>query len=137
MKPKYEDQKLKEIFKGLELESPSANFSARVMDRIFEEKAAIEQVKKEPVLGKGFWIIMGLFAGLFAAVFLVSGNAGATEGVFGFLKQVNTTEVSAGYQSFFEKLGTVPLSIAGILLASSFLLFLERFLNSRSHYFSS
>ncbi len=136
MKPIYEDQKLKKILQDLELESPAANFSARVMDRIFEEKGALEQVKAEPVLGKGFWIILSLFAGLFAAVFLVSGHAGATEGVFGFFREVNTTGVSAGYQAFFDKLGAVPLSIAGILLASSFLLFLEKFLNTRSHLFS-
>lgn len=128
MKPQIEDKKLKAFLKNAKLESPAADFSARVMNRVFEEKTALEQVKKEPVLGKGFWVIFALFAGLFVAVLLIPAGGVAPENSIDLLKGVNTEAVTTGYQSFFERLGAVPLSIAGILLASSLLLFLEKFL---------
>lgn len=132
MKPEIEDKKLKELLKYAKLESPANDFSARVMNRIFEEKAALEQVKSEPVLGRGFWIILALFAGLIAIVAFLSASGASTEGSLNLLQNVNTEAVKTGYQSVFEKLGAAPLSIAGILLASSLLLFLEKFLSKRS-----
>ena len=132
MKAEIEDKKLKELLKYAKPESPGSDFSGRVMNRIFEEKAALEQVKSEPVLGRGFWIILALFALLIGAVTIFSGNGTSAEGSLNLLQNVNTEAVKTGYQSFFEKLGTVPLSIAGILLASSLLLFLEKFLSKQN-----
>lgn len=136
MKREIEDKKLKTFLKSGQLESPGVDFSARVMNRVFEEKAALEQVKSEPLLGKGFWIILALFAGLIASVFILQGSGASGGETLNFLKEVDTTAVATGYQNFFERLGTVPLSIAGILLATSILLFLEKFLSNRSHVFS-
>lgn len=135
MKPEIEDKKLKELLKYAKLESPANDFSARVMNRIFEEKAALEQVKSEPVLGRGFWVILALFAGLFVSVAVLSGNGAPAGESLNLLQGVNTEAVKTGYQSVFDKLGAVPLSIAGILLASSLLLFLEKFLSKRSSVF--
>lgn len=132
MKSTYEDKELKKLFKSLKPESPGVDFSARLMNRIFEEQAALEQVKKEPVLGKSFWTILALFAGLFLAVILLSGNVPAGEGASNLLNGAGAEAVSSGYESFFEKLGAVPGSVAGILFASSLLLFLEKFLQLRS-----
>ncbi len=137
MKTQIEDKKLRAFLKSTRLESPGVDFSAHVMNRIFEEKAVLEQVKNEPVLKKGFWIIIALFTGLFVAVALSSGNGAGSGGALGLLNQVNTDAVATGYQSFFEKLGAVPLSIAGIFLASSLLLFIEKLLNRRSGIFSN
>jgi len=106
------------------------------MNRVFEEKAALEQVKSEPLLGKGFWIILALFAGLMAVVFVLQGSGISGGQTFSFLKEVNTSAVTTGYQNFFEKLGAVPLSVAGILLGTSVLLFLEKYLSNRSYVFS-
>jgi len=135
MRPEIEDKKLKELLRYAKLESPGRNFSARVMDRVFEEKAALEQVKSDPVLGRGFWIILALFAGLIAAVAILSGSGASAEGSLNLLQNVNTEAVKTGYQSVFEKLGAVPLSIAGILLASSLLLFFEKFVSKKSSVF--
>lgn len=135
MKPEIEDKKLKELLKYAKPESPGSDFSARVMNRVFEEKAALEQVKSEPVLGRGFWIILALFAGLMAIVAFLSGSGASAESSLNLLQNVNTEAVKTGYQSVFDKLGTVPLSIAGIFLASSLLLFLEKFLSKRSGVF--
>jgi hypothetical protein len=136
MKPEIEDKKLKELLKYAKLESPANDFSARVMNRIFEEKGALEQVKSSPVLGRGFWVILALFAGLLVIVAALSGTVVSTEDSLNLLQGVNTEAVKTGYQSVFEKIDTVPMSIAGILLASSFLLFLEKFLSNKSNVFS-
>jgi hypothetical protein len=132
MKQEIEDKKLRELLKYAKPDSPASDFSARVMSRIFEEAAAIEQVKSEPVLGRGFWIILALFAGLIAAVFFINGNGAAAGGSLDLLQGVNTEAVQSGYQTAFEKIGAVPLSVAGILFGSSLLLFLEKFLSKRN-----
>lgn len=132
---KANDEKyLKALIKSMNPDAPSAGFSDRVMNRIFEEQAALERVKQEPLLGKGFWIFLGLFAGLFALVFLLPGN-GSGE-AFDLLGRVNFRPVSSEYQSLYDQLGSVPLSIAGILLASSLLLFLDKLLNAREGLFT-
>ena len=136
MKPEIEDKKLKELLKYAKLESPANDFSARVMNRIFEEQGALEQVKSLPILGRGFWVILALFAGLIIIVAVLSGSGVSTEDSLNLLQGVNTEAVKTGYQSVFEKIDAVPMSIAGILLASSFLLFLEKFLSRRSNAFS-
>jgi len=87
------------------------------------------------VLGRGFWIILALFAGLMGIVAFLSASGTSAEGSLNLLQNVNTEAVKTGYQSVFDKLGAVPLSIAGILLASSMLLFLEKFLSKRSSVF--
>lgn len=136
MKRTIEDKKLKAFLKSGQLESPGADFSARVMNRVFEEKAALEQVKSEPLLGRGFWVILALFAGLITAVFVFQESGASGGATLNFLKEVDTSTVATGYQNFFEKLGAAPLSVAGILLGTSILLFLEKFLSNRSHVYS-
>lgn len=131
-----EDIKLKALLNEMKLESPSINFSVRVMDKIFQEENVLEKIKSQRTLGTGFWIIIILFMALFVTMF-ISINSGlqAESQVLNLLPEMNS-EVSNGYQSFFEKLGTVPLSIVGILIATSVLLFLERFISSNSKVFS-
>jgi hypothetical protein len=135
MKTFEEDKELKQFLRSVKLESPADGFSARVMNRVFEEKAALEQVKQEPVLGRGFWIILALFAALFAVIALVSGTP-ATESAPSILPEINTDAVLTGYRSFFDKLGALPAGIAGIFMASSLLILLEKLLSSRSHVLS-
>lgn len=136
MKPEIEDKKLKELLQYAKLESPNNDFSARVMNRIFEEKGALEQVQKLPVLGKGFWVILALFAGLIVIFLALSGSGVSTGNSLNLLQNVNTEVVKTGYESVFDKIGTVPMSIAGILMASSLLLFLDKFLSRRSNVYS-
>lgn len=137
MKPFEEDKELKSLLKSIKLDSPGSNFTVRVMDKIFQEESLIEKVKKERVLGKGFWIILALFAVLFVAMFVVSGTDAATsENIPKFVSEINSRGAAAEYQSFLQKLGTVPLSIAWILIASSLLLFLDKLINSKMNLFS-
>lgn len=132
MKTFEEDKKLKSLLKTIPLESPGANFSVNVMNRIFSEESLLEKVKRERVLGKGFWVILILFVALFSAMFIFSSGGGGTGGGLSeYIPAINTNTVTQEYQNFFERIGSVPLSIAGILLASSILVFIERFLSSK------
>jgi hypothetical protein len=132
MKTPEEDKKLKSLLKSVTLDSPGPNFTVRVMNRIFQEDSVIEKIKRERVLGKGFWMIVALFVILIAALVVVS-TSGLVTGseTPGLLSEINTREVSEGYQSLFSKLGTAPVSIAGIFLALSVLLFIERLISSK------
>ncbi len=132
MKTFKEDKELKSLLKSVKLESPNSDFSVKVMNRIFKEESLFEKIKKERILGKGFWTIMVLFIILFVAMFVFNANEGVTGGGFSeYIPGLDTNTVTQDYENFFQKLGSVPTSIAGILLASSILLFIERFLNSK------
>lgn len=129
MKTQDLDNELKSLIKEIKLESPGNDFTAKVMSRVLEEKVAMEQVKDERILGKGFWIILLLFVLLIAALFVFSDNVIQEEGQLSkMLSNVGDGSLSNGYQSVFSKLGTLPLSIGGILLASTVLLVIDRFL---------
>ncbi|MCG6185750.1 hypothetical protein [Maribellus maritimus] len=131
MKTFEEDKKLKSVLKSVKLESPGNDFSLNVMNRIFHEESLLEKAKREKVLGKGFWIILALFIALFAAMFIFSSAGGDTGELGKYIPGLNTNTVTQDYENFFQRIGSVPLSIAGILLASSFLVFIDRFLSSK------
>jgi len=131
-----EDIKLKAMLQELELESPKENFSFRVMNKIFQEENALEKIKSERILGKGFWTITILFILLLASIFVISNFGIAPESQLSNLFPKLNDGLSNGYSSFFTKLGTAPLSVAGIFFAASILLFIERFINSNAKVFS-
>lgn len=131
-----EDIKLSALLQEMKLESPKADFSVRVMKNIFEENSVLAKIKSERVLGKGFWIITILFILLLVTIFVISNYGIQPESQLINLLPEAKSGVSAGYNSFFERIGTVPLSVAGILAASSILLFFERFISSNSKVFS-
>ena len=129
MKTTEKDRELQKLIQGIQLDSPGKDFTTLVMNRVFEEKAEIEKIKRETIFGKGFWIILTLFVVLMLAVvvFSVSG----TEINSQLSKIFNTSpegQITQGYRSFFSNLGTLPLSISGILFATSVLLLLDKFL---------
>lgn len=138
MKTQDLDNELKSLIKEIKLDSPGKDFTLNVMNRVLEEKAATEQVKDERILGKGFWIILLLFVILIVAMFVFSGNGIQEEGQLSkMLSNVGDGSLTSGYQSVFSKLGALPLSIGGILLASSVLLFIDRFLPQITTNFSA
>lgn len=125
-----EDKELRQLIKGIKLDKPAPGFSTLVMDRVFQEKALMEQVKSEPILSKSFWIIIALFAILMITMVLLSWGIPAGE-YESLLPDLSSSKLSSGYQSFFTNLGNLPASIAGISCGISFLVFLERYLNSK------
>uniref|UniRef100_UPI003218071C hypothetical protein n=1 Tax=uncultured Draconibacterium sp. TaxID=1573823 RepID=UPI003218071C len=130
-----EDIKLQALLHKMKLDSPEPNFSVRVMNKIFEESNALEKIKSEKILGKGFWIFMLLFVVLMAAVFILYNTGIQPESQIPNLLPEVSSEVSTSYNSFFNKLTAAPLAIGGILAAFSVLLFLDRIVSSNSKLF--
>ncbi len=132
MKNELEDSKLKALFRDFKPESPTEGFSLRVMERIVKEQHSLEKIKPERLLGKGFWIITVLFVALLATVFFLSNSGIETGNSIPEMLPNLQAKFSDGYGSFFSKLGNAPLSIAGIFLASSVLLFVDHAVNAHS-----
>ena len=130
MKKFEDDRELRELIKSIHLDKPAPDFARHVMNSVFQERNLIEQVKAEPVLKIGFWIILALFGVLFAAMMLLSGSSPAAE-TYNLLPDVGSQEFMNGYRSFFERLGSLPASLAGISMGFSLLIFLERYLSSK------
>lgn len=131
-----EDIKLRAILHEMKLEKPASNFSVRVMERILQEDSAMEKIKSERILGKGFWIIIILFVVLLVVVFLGSNFGLGTETQLPSLVSKFQNGVNSGFQTFFMKIGSAPLSIAGILIATSILIFIDRLIDSNVKVFS-
>jgi len=131
-----EDIKLKALLQQMKLDSPEPNFSVRVMNKIFEEDSVLERIKSEKILGKGFWIISILFIVLLATILIIYNSGAQPESQLQTLLPEVNSGVSEGYRSIFSKMGTIPLSIAGILIASSVLLFIDRFISSNTKIFA-
>lgn len=138
MKTQDVDNELKTLIKGIKLDSPGNDFTSAVMSRVFEEKAVMEKVKDEKVLGKGFWIILLLFVILIAAMFVFSSSGIQDNGeLTKLLSSAKDSALSQGYKSVLSNLGSLPLSIGGILFASSILVFIDRFLSQITANFSA
>ncbi|WP_319229148.1 hypothetical protein [Draconibacterium orientale] len=131
-----EDIKLKAFLQNMELEKPGSGFTVQVMNKIFAEDSALEQIKSERILGKGFWIISILFVVLLAAIFVVSNTGMQADSQIGQLLPEAGQGLSEGYESFFSKLGTLPLSIAGITIGVSVLIFIDKIISSNSKIFA-
>lgn len=134
MKNFEEDKKLKTLIQSIDIDTPGKGFSTKVMNQIFELDSYIEKLKSERVLGKSFWVITSVFVVLMLALIAVSvmGTTGSEGNLLGLFKGLGTSGVSEGYENAYEKVTSLPLSIAGILLASSLLVFLERFLSTKN-----
>ena len=130
-----EDIKLKILLQEMKLESPGEDFTANVMDNILQEDLTLESIKSERILGKGFWIILILFVALLAAILMMQNSTGTSGGELNNLFK-GLDNATSGYESFFAKMGNLPLSIAGILIASSILLFIDRFISRNVEVFS-
>ena len=109
MKTLDNDTELKNLIKGIKLDSPGSDFTSKVMNRVFEEKPVVEIVKKERLLGKGFWIILSLFAMLFLVMFISSTTGiqddGQLSSIFG---KIGSSSLTSGYESVFSKMGSLP-----------------------------
>lgn len=123
------DKELRNLMKSIKLDKPTPDFTKLVMNRVFQESCIIEQVKAEPILGKGFWIILVMFCVLMAAMVGFSDSVVSEQK--SFIPDINSFEFMSGYRAFFENLGNLPASIAGISLAFASLIFLERYLSSK------
>lgn len=132
-----EDIKLKALLNELQLDSPDPSFTLQVMDRIHKEKELREVVKKDKLFGKGFWLILVLFVILMTSYFVLSTiSVAGSEPADGVMQDLGNT-VSGGIQGFLSGFAAIPLSVAGIMLAGSLLLFIDRLVTSNTGIFRS
>lgn len=117
------DLKLEQLLKNYVPDSPEPDFQDRVMKGIFREQYAPEQLKKYPVLGRSFWIFLLLFAILISFVVIFASISGASSGESA-ITAAGINKISEGYHSFLSQIGTLPMSIATILTATSLLILL-------------
>lgn len=131
-----EDIKLKALLQEMKLESPNEKFSTQVMNRIFEESNALESIKSQHVLGRGFWIFTILFLILILATFIIANTGAQTSDLTQQLLPSFNGELSNTYSNFFSRMGGLPLSIGGILVGASILLFIDRIITSNQKLFT-
>lgn len=130
MKTQEMDKELKKLIQEIKLEKPGNDFTTNVMNHVFAENAALERVKKDSVFGKGFWIILFLFVLLLITVVVSSiGGIELENELLTLFGNTQQNQLSNGYQSFYNTIGTLPLSIGGILFATSILLFFDKYLH--------
>lgn len=130
MKKLDHDIELREVIRSIKLDKPSPDFTSNVMTKVFQERNAVVHIKEEPLIGKGFWIITGLFIALMILMVIFSGTAPVAE-ANPLLPEINSEGIINDYRSFFDRFGALPSSIAGIFLGFSLLLLLERYLSSK------
>ena len=107
MKTQDLDNELKSLIKGIKLDSPGIDFTSKVMNRVLEEKSALEQVKNERILGKGFWIILALFVLLIVSMFVFSGSGIQEEGQLSkMFNSVSDGSLLGSYKSV-EEIGEI------------------------------
>ncbi|MBN1820323.1 MAG: hypothetical protein JXR31_04170 [Prolixibacteraceae bacterium] len=131
MKEINNDMELKKLVKETRLEKPGNDFTLKVMNRIFDEETAKILNKGIKVLGKNFWVFVLLFVALGITMIILSAT-GVISGDSSTLLPEASKTITREYQTIFEKIGKVPLSIGAILTASSILLLIERFMSKKN-----
>jgi drug/metabolite transporter (DMT)-like permease len=102
------------------------------MNKVHDLAALKMHNMKLRILDKNFWIIVFLFGTLAAIIVILSLTGNQPEsGVNSLLPSLDTGKMGAGYQLFIQELNSTPISVAAILLATSTLIFIERFLSKK------
>ncbi len=125
---KDKEREFGRLIKSIRLESPGADFSARVMDRVFEEQLALDKVKSDRIFGRSFLIILAIFVALMVASLFLTGSMETVDSLRTIFPAFNSDALLSEYRSLFNRLDLLPASLAGILLASSLLVFIDRIL---------
>jgi len=142
-----QDKQFEQMMKGIRIDSPSSDFTVRVMSRI-QAEAAVQKRSViqdyQPVISKRTWIILLVIFVLFMIYITVSGqdtttanNTGIWSTVSGKLAALNTKEVSKIWQTGTGLFTSIPPVVFLILTASLALwtldLFFTRFKHNPSH----
>lgn len=130
------DRELRKMMKEIRLEKPGAGFSTMVMDAVYAVEARRFAYKTEPVLGRKFWIFVGLFAILAGLFILASGTgiSGESEIASGLLERFPVPEfttLKGGFARFWESLSGLPATLGSIMIAASLLLLADKFFSSK------
>ena len=129
MKISENDRKLKEMMKGIRLESPGPDFTSRVMEAILTETQKKPAFVTEPLLGKKFWILVTAFVGLALVMMLFNTPEPGTGSVQQFFSSIPTPDLSPVREflsSAFSKTGSMTWTVMVIMLGASGLIFADR-----------
>jgi hypothetical protein len=135
------DKQFEEMMKGVRINSPSPDFTLKVMSRIQAEAA--EQPRPalqnyQPVIGRTTWIILGLVFAALLIYITVSGPATVTESGPGLWSNLlGKVESSSSVNSFWQKgmtiFGNLPPVVFLILGASMALWTLDAYFTGLRH----
>jgi hypothetical protein len=138
------DKQFEEMMKGIRIDSPSSDFTLKVMSRI-QAEAAVQRRSVlqdyQPVISKRTWIIMIVAFVLFLVWITVSGqntdsssSSGIWTRIFSSVNSIKTSEVSSVWQKGVSMFSTIP-SIAYLILTASLALWtLDLFMNRFRHH---
>lgn len=137
------DKQFEEMMKEVRIDSPSSDFTLKVMSRIQAEAAVTKRSvlqDYQPVISNKTWIILiGVFVVLMIYL-MASGKESAASDSSGFwstltgsMSQLKTSEVSSIWQKGIGVFTSVPLIAYLILTASLALWTLDSVLNRFKH----
>lgn len=132
-----------EMMKGMKIDSPSADFTLKVMHRIQAEAAVQKQVvlaTYQPVISRKAWIIIAAVLILLFVYILTSGNpenSGSETGIWSTfsesLKKLNSGQVSSAISKGKGIFTSVPAISYLIMLAALGLWTLDSFISKFRH----
>lgn len=131
MKRNINEQELKQMIRHTVLESPGDDFTSRVMVAI-ASKASASASKRDPLLGKSFWIFVALFAVLGLVLSVIQGiNPIPDSGIGANLGFDWSPQLPQMMRSTFAQIGrqlsSLPAGLAYIMLTSTALLIADKF----------
>jgi hypothetical protein len=132
------DQSYEEIMKGIRIDSPSRDFTLKVMSRIQAEVAVRQKPllsNYEPVISRKVWIGMALIFFVFLAYLISSGtNASASGSIWNeLLYSLSGTHETSLWRKGFGALSTVPVIVYLILASTMALWTMDMLLNQFKH----
>ncbi len=130
------DRELQRLMKGIDLEKPGAGFSTRVMDAVLAEAAKKQAYRTEPILGLKFWIFVGLFIALAAALFLLGGSESTSSvelnpGILEKFPAPDLTPVKSGLSNLWKAVSGLPITLAAITTATTLLILADKYFSSK------
>ena len=138
-----QDKQFGELMKGMKIESPSTDFTFRVMSRVYAEAAVHRKpllANYQPVISKRTWIILIVAFLLLMVYITISGqdaSAGESTGfwdtLFGKMEAFNTKEASSVLKTGTGLFTSIPTLAYLILIAALALWTLDGFLSKFKH----
>lgn len=130
MKQDTYDQEFKQLIRKTILDKPDDGFTDRVM-KALETQTAAQPVKKDPLLGKPFWIFVALFAALGILLILLEAFSPAPDSsilnTLGIQWQPQVPEIMRTTVSQIgRELQSLPAALSYIMLTATFLLLADR-----------
>ena len=138
------DKQFEEVMKGIRIDSPSSDFTLKVMSRIQAEAAVQKRPvlqDYQPVISKRTWIILIVAFVLFLVFITVSGqdsdssnSTGMWTRIFSSLNALKTNGVSSVWQKGVGMFSAIP-SIAYLIFTASLALWtIDLLMNRHRHY---